>query len=185
MRRGLTFIEVIIATALLCALAALLIGGVSFLQGSAARERHKLNGMEVAHRVVAQYLDNPDILPPSDRPIQQGSSFYRYAMREEVLVQEEGAAANLGRRRARQSGQLSVEESLPAMLNRVTVEVYLDDPGNPVINALSPVATLERIYNPISGRDEDASLEYLLRMVQRMEIEQAEKARGGQNGGAK
>lgn len=176
-RRGMTMIEVVIATAMLGTLAAMILGAISFMETSAARQRHRLNAAEVAHRVIAQHLDQPDIMPDSSKPLQFADSYYRFAIREEVLMNDDNSTSDLTRRRARNRSELTVEEQLPALLNRVTVTVYLDDPSSPVVDASRPLAELSRMYNPITGRDEDIVLEHLMKMIDQMNREQAKRAR--------
>lgn len=176
-RRGLTLLEVVAATALLAGLASIVLGAIGYMETSAARERHRLQAMEVAHRIVAQYIDNPKLLPDESLPIQQGESYYRYAIQEDVLVQEQGAEGAIRKRTAKRKQDLSVEEALPQMLNRITIRVFLDDPSSPVLDASRPAAELVRIFDPIQGRPEDVVLEELLQMVQRAQQEEMERSR--------
>lgn len=177
-RRGLTLLEVIAATALLAGLASIVLGAVSFMEASTARQRHKLQAMEVAHRIVAQYIDNPKLLPDESLPIQQGESFYHYRIQEDVLVQEQEAGSKIRRATAQRKSNLSVEEALPQMLNRIIISVYLDDPENPVIDPTKPAAELVRIFDPIQGRPEDIVLEDLLKLVERAQREEAQRGGG-------
>lgn len=181
--RGLTFIEVIVAAALLAGLASVVMGAVSFMETAAARERHRLNAMEVAHRIIAQYLDNPDILPDSSLPIQQGDTLYKFTLREEVMVQDEGADQALRRRTGKLKSQLSPQDQLPALLNRLTVQVFLADAGSPVIDSTRPVIELVRMYNPMVG-DEDVILRNLLKLVDQVQREEAAReSKPGKGGG--
>lgn len=185
-RRGMTLLEVVAATALLAGLASIILGSISYMEAAAARERHRLQGMEVAHRLIAQYMDNPSALPDDSLPIQQAESYYRWSMIEEVMMKEEGSTKDTGRRRGRRREELSVNDALPAMLNRITVKVYLDDPSSPVLDTSSPVAELVRIFDPIEGRPQDVVLEQLLKLVQQAEYEEAVRARdAAQQGGTR
>lgn len=182
-RRGLTLLEVVAATALLAGLASIVLGAISYMETATARERHRLQGMEVAHRIIAQYIDNPKFLPSESLPIQQGESFYRYSLQEDVLVQEAGAEGSIRKRTAKRKQDLSVEQALPEMLNRLTVRIFLDDPFSTVLDPTRPIAELIRIFDPIQGRPEDVVLEELLKLVERAQQEEAERNRRG--GGAK
>lgn len=184
-RPGLTFVEVIAAAALLAGLASVILGAVSFMESSFARQRHRLQAMEVAHRVVAQHIDNPELLPDSGVPIQQGRSFYRYTLAEEVLVQEDAGDQQIGRRTARRKQDLSVEDSFRHMLNKLTIRVYLDDPSNPALDARQPIVALTRLFDPIQGRPQDVALKELLELVQRAEREEAEARRNAARGRGK
>jgi prepilin-type N-terminal cleavage/methylation domain-containing protein len=178
-RRGLTLLEVIAATMLLAGLASIVLGAVSFMEASNARERHRLQAMEVAHRIVAQYIDNPKLLPDETVPIQHGESFYLYTLQEDVLTQSQDAGSNIRKAIARKKQDLSVEEALPHMLNRITIRVYVDDPDAPVLDARRPAAELVRIFDPIMGRPQDVVLEELLKLMERVQAEQSSRGREG------
>ncbi len=178
-RRGLTLLEVVAATALLAGLASIVLGAVSYMEAAVAREHHRLQAMEVAHRIIAQYIDNPRLLPDPSVPIQQGESYYKYAIQEDVLVQEQEAGSKIRRARAQRKENLSIEEALPQMLNRITIQVYVDDPESPVLDSTRPAAELTRIFDPIQGRPEDVVLEDLLKLVERAQQEEARRGGGG------
>ncbi len=177
--QGLTFIEVVVSVAMLALISAALMGSLSFMETAAARERHRLHATEVAHRVIAQYLDNSEEpVIKENLPIQQGDSVYRWTLEEEVLVQEDTGAKNLGRRVGKAVGTLTAEEQLPAMLNRITVRVWLAD-ETPHLDTVEPMAEMVRIFNPISGRPEEEVLRTLLKLVEQAQREQAERQRKG------
>ncbi len=179
---GLTFIEVVVSIAMLSVLSAALMGSLSFMETASARERHRLNATEVAHRVIAQDLDNTDEpVIKENRPIQQGDSVYRWSLDEEVLVQEDTGARNRGRRVGKKAETLTAEEQLPAMLNRITVRVYLDDEDQPRtdLDTSRPMAEMVRIFNPISGRPEEEVLRRLLKLVEQAQREQDERQKKG------
>lgn len=181
-RRGLTLLEVVAATAMLAGLASIVLGAVSYMESASARERHRLQAMEVAHRIIAQYIDNPDLLPDESTPIQHAESYYRFTIEEEVLMQEQEAGSKIRRATARGKNQLSVEEALPQMLNRITIKVYLDDPGSTVVDSSRPIAELMRIFNPITGRPEDVVLAELLKLVERAQREESQRQRDASRG---
>lgn len=173
---GLTLLEVVVSVAMLSLLASVVMGAISFMETSVARERHRLQAMEVAHRVVAQYLDNPDLMPDPKLPIQQGVSYYRFTLREEVMM-EDGDKSDLRRRRGRLKSELTVEEQLPQLINRLTVQVFLDDPATSTIDSNRPLIELVRIYDTINGRDESVVLKNLHKLIEQAQREQAERAR--------
>lgn len=176
--RGLTLLEVVAATALLSGLASIVVGAVSFMESSSARQRHRLQAMEVAHRIVAQYIDNPKLLPDESLPIQHGESYYKYTIQEDVLVQEQEAGSKIRRATAQRKANLSIEQALPQMLNRIIIHVYVDDPENPALDTSRPAAELVRIFDPIQGRPEDVVLEDLLKLVERAQREEAQRGGG-------
>ncbi len=171
-QRGLTFIEVVVATAVLAGLATMVLGTLSFMETASLRQKHRLNAAEVAHRVIAQFLDDPDKLPDKSLPIQQGEHLYRFILREEILVTEEGDARGLRRGAGRIANDLPAEEQLRNILARVTVQVYLDDPSAP-IDTSAPMADLVRIYGTLSLADEDAIMKRLLKLVDLINTQRA------------
>ena len=172
-RTGLTFIEVVIATAMLVLLTSIVVGAITFMDNAAARLRYRADGMEVAHRIIVQHIDDEDLVPPRNKLIQHGTSYYRFTLDEEVIDQSEGESKGLRRATARRMNEMMGEDALRQMLNRVTVTVYLDDPENPAINTRVPVAQLTRLYNPVAGsRDQDASLRYIMKFVEQIQREQ-------------
>src|SRR5690606_193583 len=59
-RDGLTLLEVVVATAMLATLGVAVMGAISFMQYYNQQSRYRLDGMEVAHRLVTQYIDDRD-----------------------------------------------------------------------------------------------------------------------------
>jgi len=167
-RRGLTFIEVVIATGILAGLATMILGTLSFMENATLRQQHRLNATEVAHRVICQFLDDPDKLPDKNLPIQQGEHYYRFILRDEILVTEDSGTEGLRQGQGRVTTQMDPQEQLRSMLGRVTVQVYLDDPGNP-IDTGAPMAELVRIYGTLSLADEDAIMKRLLDLVNKIQ----------------
>ncbi len=172
---GLTLLEVVVATAMLAILASAVLGAMTFMESYHAYSRHRLEATEVAHRLVTQYIDNQDLMPPENLPIQQGDSLYRWTMREEILVRDDDDTG-LRRRVGRSASDLSAMAQIPEMLNRLTVAVYLDNPLDPSYAAV-PTAQLVRIYSPIFSGDEEEVLKRIIKLVERAQQEEAESAR--------
>ena len=172
---GLTLLEVVVATAMLAILSAAVLGAMSFMEAYHARTRQRLQAIEVGHRLVTQYIDNQDLMPPANLPIQQGDRLYRWTLREEILVGDEDDIG-LRRRVGKNAANLSAMDQIPEMLNRLTVEVYLDDPEDPRA-AAQPAAQLVRIYSPIFSGDPDEVLKRIIKLVERAQAEEAERNR--------
>lgn len=173
--RGLSFLEVVLATAMLAAMAASVLGSISFLQSVIGREKHRLAGTEVAHRVITQYLEDPDLLPDEKLPIQQGDTLYRVAFREEVLTDEAGEEGQPRRKVGRNRDELSPEQQLTGLLRRVTVSVFLFEPRT-LAEAAEPVAELSRTYSYLEGR-QNSVMQRLLKLVEEVQIEKQKAAR--------
>lgn len=61
-RRGLTFLEVVLASVLLGMLAATAVSAMSYVIGTQERAHRKLQALEVANRMMMIYLDDPSEL---------------------------------------------------------------------------------------------------------------------------
>lgn len=172
---GLTLLEVVVATAMLATLASAVLGAMTFMESYHARTRHRLDAMEVGHRLVTQYIDNQDLMPPQNLPIQQGDRLYRWTLREEILVREENDTG-LRKRIGKNAADVSAMDQIPEMLNRLTVMVYLDDAEDPRA-AVEPAAQLVRIYSPIFSGDQEEVLKRIIKLVERAQAEEAQSNR--------
>lgn len=65
-RRGLTFLEVVLASMLLGMLAATAVSAMSFVVGTQQRAQQKLQALEVANRLMMIYMDDPGELKGLD-----------------------------------------------------------------------------------------------------------------------
>lgn len=180
-QRGLTVLEVVMASALLVTLASIVIGTLSFIEGVHMRDLHRLNATEVAHRVIAQYIDDPTLLPDEDLPLQQGDFLYRYVMREDIIeLDDDGTTRRVASKR--RALDVPATEQFGNLLRQILVQVYIDDDRVPERLKLTPVASLERLYSPIAGREEDAVLEWIKALLQRVQSEQRDQRRNKRNG---
>lgn len=183
-QRGLTMLEVIMASALLVTLASIVFGSLSFIEGVYTRDLHRLNATEVAHRIIAQYIDDPTLLPDEDLPLQQGDFLYRYVMREDIIeLEDDGSTRRIAS--TRRALDVPATEQFGNLLRQVLVEVYIDDERVPERNKLKPVASLERLYSPIAGREEDAVLEWIKALLQRVQTEQRDSRRNNRQGNSR
>lgn len=171
--RGLTFVEVVAALLMLALVAVTVLGGLSFLDSAAARDRYRLAATEVAHRVILQYMDNPAALPDPRLPYEFDEPYpatrYRWILREEFLAaegDERGPGAR--RRRAKVTEGASMDELFKSHLYQVTVEVYLFDDAQALVSLSEPLAKLSRIYNYINDRsDPERTKDRLLKLVEK------------------
>ncbi|HVZ93355.1 MAG TPA: hypothetical protein VG797_02485 [Phycisphaerales bacterium] len=179
-RRGLTFVEVIAAVAMLALIAATIVSGLSFVDFTASRDRARLAAMEVAHRVVLQFLDNPVALPDPSLPYDYLNEQYRWVLRLEILTDDLDDKSAASRRTAKVASGTSIDEKFRSRLYRVTVEVYRFDDADAVATG-DPLAHLERIYNQFADRnDPEREKQRILKTIedafgQKLEIPEAEK----------
>jgi len=159
-RRGFTFLEIVLSAAMLSLSAAALIGALDSARRISQQQKHRLDAVEVAHRLILNYLLDPESLPRDGQRIEQGRHEYRHVLHEEILVEDEDASDQaLAVRRARPQRDTGRNARLASGLKRITIEVYHYRKLRPSDDR--PLVTLSRIYNPLIG-DEDV----LIRQVQ-------------------
>ena len=169
MRRGLTFIEVVMSVAMLSVFAALVTGSIGFLTVNAERDKQRLQATELAHRVIVQYLDNKALVPKPDQYIPQGDTLYRVEIEETLLDLEESDIEGLSRGSSIDLSDVNVQDRVQSM-HMLSVQVYKYEPANEQ-EAYTPVITLTRQYYPFL-QDEDWIRSWILNLI-------AEQAGGG------
>jgi type II secretory pathway pseudopilin PulG len=167
-RPALTMIEVVMALATLVIASSMILASVSFMETTAARNTTRLEAMEVAHRVIMQYIDEPDDLKQFNQRYQYNRSFYRFEVREEILqIDESTDIPGLTRREGALAKDLNMEDTFKSLLYQVTVTVYRENPNYPDAIPTTPHTQLVRLYNPISlfERDEDRLLDWITQVL--------------------
>jgi type II secretory pathway pseudopilin PulG len=151
-RRGLTFIETICAVAMLGLVTAAVIGAFNSIIMQQERERHRLGAMELANRLILQYLDDSDTMPAAGLPIVYGDERYHWELHE-VPVQLVPARPDVAEDRSSASA-ISVNR-----LHAINVTVWLSDEsgGSAQFDARVPNATLTRLMDPIALRNPDTT----------------------------
>jgi len=155
-RRGVTFLEAVLASVLLAMVASTLASGVSFMTRSQSRMDQKLGAAELANRLVLQYIDDRDSLPDKALPIEYDVDLYRWTLEEAPVqfvfdnaVEDStggvGNGASLGR------------------IKLITVRVWLgvDSGGALSYTSEVPSCTITRLIDPLAFNNPD-SLETLL-----------------------
>lgn len=149
---GVTFLEVVFASAMLGAAAAAITSAFSTITRFTAAEETRLAANEVAHRLILQYLDDPGALHPDTDVFPMGRSAFRYLVNKQVLPEEDvGVAPDVTKRITKQAQNVGLTDRI-RNLHMVTVEVY-EDRG--VKHSSEPLATISRIYNPLDGAEDD------------------------------
>jgi len=152
-QRGMTLLEALLALLILGAATTIGLGGMGAIQRLAMIEQERLNGYEVAHRLLLNHMIDPGSLPdPEGRPISQGTGVYRYEI-EEAVLEEEGSAGSVTRRRKRSISETTGNQRLAAGLVQVTVRVYADAGGRRD-EERGQIAELTRIYDPFDTDEE-------------------------------
>lgn len=157
-RTGVTFLEVVFSSVILALAAAAITGAFSLIERLSMRDEARLDAYEVAHRLILQYMDDPDSLPPTHLPIEIGNRRFHYAAGAEALLQEPGAAeAGVDRRESRNVAQLDSTEILRGRLLLITVRVDWERPDG----FRDTVAVLSRVFDPFGDADSMQMLTHL------------------------
>lgn len=150
-RRGLTFLEIVAATAILGMLAGVVFGGFSAMISTQERQQRRLACMEVANRLVLQYLDDPLAMPNPALPVEYAGLRYRWTLTQEVVTPAH-ARPDLGT-------ELAATSSLrfDRLVNlHFTVWLAEESGGSVSFDATVPNASLSRLYDPINTRNPDS-----------------------------
>jgi prepilin-type N-terminal cleavage/methylation domain-containing protein len=177
--RGMTFIEVIAAIALLALVSTFVLSGLSFIESASARDRYRLAATEVAHRVILQYMDDPTLLEPS-KPYQYGDTNYRWILRHEYLADESNdKQASTSRKSARVAEGASFDDFVKNQIHQVTVAVFLWDDDEALVSNSEPLGQLTRIYNHFNDRnDEDRVKQRIFEAIEKVTGQRLQPAEG-------
>lgn len=156
-RRGLTFLEVVAAAAMLGMLAAVVFGGFSSMLSAQERQQRRLACMELANRLVLQFIDDPTAMPATSSPIMYAGTQYRWDMTREAIQFEHAMQEVAAERSA--SATLRLDR-----LQNVFVSVWLGEEsgGSRAFDANVAHASLSRLVDPVGMRNPD-SLENVFR----------------------
>lgn len=158
-RRGMTFLEIVVASAMLGVVAAAMFGVFSFVTASQWREQRRLAATEVANRLILQYLDNPTDMPDAGKTLDYGPpeamSRYRWEYKEENVALVEAAPEQ------RDANRVSPLD--PNRFLQVTVRVWLSEHsgGSRSPEPGTPSATLTRMLDPVMPRNPDSYMNML------------------------
>lgn len=145
-RRGMTFLEVVLASALLGIVAFGIFGALNYLVLQQKRAEQIAGAAEVANRVVVMYLDNPKAMPPGGRPIPYGRNLYRWTYEASPIEVYDPNA---------------IGEATPMSLTRLqelTVSTWLheDSGGAYSPNPGTPGIVVRRMLDPLASRNPDS-----------------------------
>lgn len=158
-RRGMTFLEVVFATALFAIVASSILGVFAFTVNAVNREQKMLACAEVANRLILAYMDDPTDMPDPGKTIEYGPDesplHFRYDYQEDPLVLIE----------ARGDAKERMRDS-PLRADRyvqVSVKVWLAEKSGGTRNAedSTPQFVLTRMYDPAYLRNPDSFMRML------------------------
>ena len=145
-RRGVTLLEVILAVVLLALTVTAVMGAISAILGMESEGRRRLEAFEVANRIMLQYLDDEDGLPPKTLPITYGDNKYFWSLdktpaRMVINRKQESNGANL----------MALDRYL-----LIDVSVYQADQSGMHEVKGEEYAAISRIIDPTNARNPDS-----------------------------
>ena len=152
-RRGLTFIETVCAVALLGIVAATVFGAFNSILSTQKVQQHRLNAMELANRLVLEYLDDKETMPAAGLPLLYDNTSFRWELRE-IPVRLEPARPDIAEERA-----LATPVSVDRM-QAIAVRVWLSEEsgGSFAYDPAVPAVSLTRLMDPIALRNPDTTI---------------------------
>jgi len=161
-RRGLTFIEVVVALAMLSVFATLALGSIGYLSANAERNKHRLQASELAHRVIIQYLDDREQTPDPDQAIWQGDAQYRVEFEEQILNMPQTDIDGLRQGAVIEDEEVGLQDKVQNM-SILTIRVFKWD-AKSEFEGVTPVVEFTRIYYPFLV-DPDWAKDWLLDLL--------------------
>lgn len=166
-RRGMTFIEVILATAILGSIAVTVVASITLAQKKSALDQERLNAAELAHRYLITYIHaGPGELPPQNEPRAQGAGWYTYALSEEILEEEVDEREGVSIRTPKAYVVVTANERLSSGMVYLTIQVFpAPNQEGLQLNPDVPLATLSRIYDPFDVNDPDTLMDIVRKLL--------------------
>jgi hypothetical protein len=153
-RRGLTFLEVVFASAMLAMVAAVVFGAIGFMLSRQRAEQQTLGATEVASRLMLQYIDDPYVMPDNTLAVAYGPDRYRWEMqtrRVQLRPAEPVRPRNPTREGERQSTLIDRSDF-------ITISVWLGEEsgGTRDRSDAVPHASVSRVLYPMASRNSDS-----------------------------
>jgi hypothetical protein len=185
-RRGTTLLEVALAGVILAIVMTMVVSTVVQVASADLRGRQRIEALELANRLLLQFLDDKNAMPDSSAHIQQGMSIYRWKLLETPANLQFPEGSIYQRRDTGTTSQTAQVLDKTVLLS-VTVWAGVPD-GLGGYTFGEQLATLSRVHNPISmlTRNPDvltraaANPDQLLAMLLPL-VEQAERQGGARS----
>jgi hypothetical protein len=158
-RRGVTFLEVVFSAVILAIAAGAISGGFALIERLSLRDDARLAGYEVAHRLILQFMDDPESLPPDHLPLDMGRFRFRYTLGKEALVEDAVGETGVERREGRNVNTLDMSDRLRNRLLLLRVQVNWEHDNG----AVDEVASLSRIFDPFGDTSDSRQMLLQLR----------------------
>ncbi len=165
----MTFVEVIVSIGLVAGMASVVLGAVGLMENAARRDRHRLEALEVAHRVILQMVDDPAWLEGQVPRVEHSGSYYVFEVRRDIMVDEEDALGVSGEENRSRMSSMSFDDAslnqvVASQVLQVTVRVFLERADGSV--GERPLAELTRVYNPVMGAG-NRGIEWMMKLLER------------------
>lgn len=150
-RRGFSFIEAVLAAALLGIVASSIFGVLAYVYASDRQDQLRLGAAEVASRIIVSYLDDTTSVDKLPEVIDYGPERYRWDLEEgDVRIEEPNRRARVT------AGQAGAVPNALVNLKELRVTVWHDD-GTPatITPGASPGVRLNRLVYPFAFRGTD------------------------------
>lgn len=152
-RRGITILEVITSLALLVGVGTMVLSALGYVERAAARDRIRLAGYEAVHRIILQFIDDPDSIRSAQRrsdPVVVNNYEFAFELIEEVLVTESNEAGGVV---GVAQQDYDLQTLLSSKLKLIRVRVWMTEP----VAGYAPqqtIASINRIYNIMNNTEQ-------------------------------
>ena len=151
-RKGMSFLEVVVALAILGMVAATSFAAITAITSQVRASRSTLAATELGNRLILQYMDDPTRMPQSSLPIEYAGNRYRWTLREGSVTLNPAIPPESAER---------TSGSATRRLDRfktISLTVWLGEEsgGSYIPQESTPVATLTRLMDPYTLRNPDA-----------------------------
>mgnify|MGYP003649085154 CR=1 FL=1 len=151
-RRGFSFLEAVLAAALLGIIASAIFSVLGYVYASDREDAIRLGAAEVANRIIITYLDDETSIRKLPDLIDYGPDRYRWELDDDTVRIEEP-----NRHLRVTAGRDGAVPSALVRLDEIRVTVWQDDGTDASLVAGStPGVRLNRLVNPIAYRGDDA-----------------------------
>lgn len=149
--RGLTFLETVLAAAILAMLAGVVFTAYNGMLASQRQQVRRLGAAEVCNRLILQYLDDKTSIPQPSTPIAYGGDLYHWSL-EETAVALQPARPDVA---ADRSGASSITVD---RIQAITVQAWLSEESGGGVrpDGVIPAFAMTRMIDPLATRNLDS-----------------------------
>jgi len=147
--RGVSFLEVVFATFILAMAVATMASAVNAISNQQSRSRQLLACAELANRLIIQYLDDENSLPPDGLGVPYGDEEFRW--RKKVTRVDSVLDETIARVAEEAQSSRQLPQS-PDRLKKVAITVWLSEQsgGSRLPDTGAPQVTMVRVVDPLA-----------------------------------